>query len=162
MVLLVIIPFPPFHNEKVSLYLAVAAMASLTLSCKKDSDTATPAPATKTALLTAKSWKVTDLKIGGVSLFSSLPSCTKDDLIKFNTNKTAVFDEGATKCSSSDPQTANGSWDFTTNETKLKITDPDGTVIEGTIGTLNSTTLIFSDPNYLGSGQAAEATYTAQ
>lgn len=148
--------------KKVSLYLAVAAMASLTLSCKKDSDT--PAAATKTDLLTAKNWKTTDLKVNGVSVFNSglIDACDKDNLIKFNTNKTAIFDEGATKCSSTDPQTRNGSWDFTTSETKLKVTNPDGDVVEATIGTLNSTTLIVSDPNFNGLGQTAETTYTAQ
>lgn len=164
MVLLVFNSLSLFTMKKASLYLAMAAMASLTLSCKKDSDTATPAPATKTDLLTAKNWKMTDLKVGGVSIFNSgfIDACDKDNLIKFNTNKTAVFDEGPVKCVSTDPQTRNGSWDFTTSETKLKVTDPDGVVAEGTIGTLNSTTLIVSDPNFSGSNQSAEVTYTAQ
>lgn len=133
-------------------------------SCKKDSaSTPTPTP-TKTDLLTAKSWKVTELKVAGQSVFNSalVQDCDKDDLTKFNVNKSATFDEGTTKCDATSPQTRTGSWDLTTNETKLKVTDPDGDVVEGTINTLTSTTLIVTDPDVYGSGVAGEITYTAQ
>lgn len=145
-----------------STYLLIAAMAALTVSCKKDGET-TPTPS-KTDLLTAKNWRVTDLKLGGQSIYNSglIDPCDKDNLYKFNTNKTATFDEGAAKCNPSDPQTQTGSWDFTTNETKLKITDPTGDVMEGEIVTLTSTSLVLRDPNFQSSGTPAEVTYAAQ
>ncbi len=145
-------------------FLATAMGLSFLSSCKKDS-ASTPAPApSKTDLLTAKNWKMTDAKINGVSIFNSglIDACEKDNLIKFNTNKIAVFDEGASKCVSTDPQTRNGSWDFTTSETKLKVTDPDGDADESVISTLNSTTLIILNPDFQGSNQSGELTFTAQ
>ncbi|MBF9235968.1 lipocalin family protein [Hymenobacter sp. BT683] len=146
--------------KSLSTYVLLAAMAVLTVSCKKDSE-ATPS-LTKTDLLTAKSWRLTDVKLGGQSFYAFLDDCDKDDFIKFNTNKSATYDQGALKCDQTEPQTATGTWEFTTNETKLKITDPAGDVEEGTITTLNATSLVLSDPNYGGAGVAAELTYTAR
>jgi len=150
-------------NVSTYLFLAAIGLASLN-SCKKD-DATTPAPAaSKTDLLTAKTWKMTDVKVSGQSIYGTIlyPACTKDDLVKFSTSKVATFDEGTSKCDPTSPQSRPGSWDFTTNETKLKVTDPDGDIMEGTIGTLSSTTLIVTDPNGFGPGTAAEMTYTAQ
>ena len=144
--------------------LAVAVGLTALSSCKKD-DTTSPTPAaTKTDLLTAKSWKMTELKVAGQSIFNTalVEDCDKDDLLKFNTNKSATFSEGTLKCDPSAPQSRTGSWDLTTNETKLKVTDPDGEVVEGTINTLTSSTLTVTDPNVYGSGMAGEITYTAQ
>lgn len=144
-------------------YLVVAAVGLASLgSCKKEE--ATTPTLSKTDLLTAKNWKVTDLKVAGQSVFNTalVQDCDKDDLTKFNSNKSATFDEGTLKCDPTSPQSRTGSWDLTTNETKLKVTDPDGDVVEGTINTLNSTTLIVTDPNVYGSGAAGEITYTAQ
>jgi hypothetical protein len=148
--------------KKFSTYLLVTAVGLASLSsCKKD-DATTPAPS-KTDMLTAKSWKVTDVKVSGQSIYNTalFQACDKDNLVKFNTNKTATFDEGATKCDPTSAQSRPGSWDLTTNETKLKVTDPDGDTVEGTIGTLNSTTLTVTDPNGFGPGTPAEITYTA-
>lgn len=146
----------------VTYFLAAATGLASLSSCKK-SDSTTPAPS-KTDLLTAKIWKVTDLKVAGQSIFNTVlvQDCDKDDLTKFNANKSATFDEGATKCDPTLPQSRMGSWDLTTNDTKLKVTDPNGDVIEGTINTLTSTTLIVTDPNVYGTGSAGEITYTAQ
>jgi len=148
--------------KNLSTYVMVAAMAALTVSCKKDGET-TPAPS-KTDLLTAKTWRVTDLKASGQSIYNSglFDACEKDNLYKFNTNKSATFDEGATKCTQSDPQTQTGKWDLTANETKFKLTDPTGDVVEGEIITLTSTLLVVRDPNYQGSTTPVEVTYAAQ
>ncbi len=143
-------------------YLLAAALTMTELaSCKKEATT--PAPS-KTDLLLAKTWQVTDIKVAGQSVFNPpfVDACDKDDLTKFNANKSVTFDEGSLKCDPTAAQTQTGSWDFTTNETKLKITDSSGAIVEGTIGTLNSTTLILTDPDIFGSGRAAEVTYTAQ
>lgn len=147
-----------------STYFCMVAVSLACLSsCKKD-DTTAPAPASKTDLLTAKSWKMTDVKVAGQTIYNTpfFQTCAKDDLLKFNTNKVATFDEGAVKCDATSPQSRSGSWDLTTNETKLKVTDPDGDTVEGTIGTLTSTTLTMTDPDGFGPGVAAEVTYTAQ
>jgi hypothetical protein len=148
--------------KKFSTYLLVTVVGLASLSsCKKD-DATTPAPS-KTDLLTAKSWKVTDVKVSGQSIYNTplFQACDKDNLVKFNPNKTATFDEGATKCDPTSVQSRPGSWDLTSNETKLKVTDPDGDTVEGTIGTLTSTTLTVTDPNGFAPGTPAELTYTA-
>jgi hypothetical protein len=152
--------------NKFSTYLlaTVVGLASLN-SCKKD-DATTPTPAlSKTDMLTAKSWKITDVKVSGVSVYNSIlfESCSKDDLTKLSAAKVATFDEGSTKCDPSSAQSRTGSWELTTNDTKLKLIDPNGDYsLDGTIGTFTSTTLTVTDPNYFGTGSGAEVTYTAQ
>ena len=148
--------------KRFSTYVFTAALAVLTIGCQKDSTAPT---VTKTDLLTGKSWKATDIKHGGGSIFALVSACSKDDLVQFNLNKTAVFDEGAQRCTAIAPQTSTGSWDFTDNETTLKTTTAAGVVKEETIVTLNSTTLVLSRVFTLyGSNNSLlyEVTYTAQ
>jgi hypothetical protein len=149
--------------KTLSTFIIATTLGLAVVGCKKDS-TDTPAPAaTKTAMLTAKSWRVTDVKISGISVFNSplVDACYKDDVYKFNANKSLTFDQSTLKCDPTAPATRNGTWDLTTNETKLKITDPDGDSEEGTIATLTSTSLVVTSPDYAGTGIAAELTYTA-
>jgi hypothetical protein len=151
--------------QRFSTYLALVTigLAGLT-NCKKDDPFLPHRAATKTDVLTAKSWKVTDIKIADKSIFRTalVDSCAKDDLTKFNANKSVTFNEGAFKCEESSPQSRTGAWEFTTDETKLKVTDSDGSVLEAAIRTLNTTTLTITDPDFAGPGVAAEVTYTAQ
>ena len=152
--------------KTLSTYLLTAALGLSVLSgCKKDSDNA--AAPSKTSQLTAKSWRPTDIKVSGQSIFVApfFNACDKDDFITFNADKSAIYDEGTLKCDASSPQTARGSWEFTTNETKLKLTDPSGTIIEGTIVTLTSTALVMNaNVDVLGTGTTSpvELTFTAQ
>lgn len=105
------------------LTLATAASSFVFTSCKKDDED--PKPKTRTELLTAKSWRVTaaTASVGATTqdLYASTPACSKDDFTKFNANKTTTFDEGATRCDPSDPQTSAGAWDLTSGDTKLLI-----------------------------------------
>ncbi|MFT5480971.1 MAG: hypothetical protein ACI9NN_001939, partial [Bacteroidia bacterium] len=44
---------------------------------------------------------------GGIQItdiYSQLNDCSKDDLNKYETDKTGVYDEGTTKCDPTDPQ----------------------------------------------------------
>ncbi len=100
------------------IYLLVASMGIASTSCKKDTVSATP---TKTELLTNKNWIATAvtvspaLPIGGTLItdyYSQLPSCSKDDFIRFETPSTYKEDEGAVKCNNADPQTVIGTWTF--------------------------------------------------
>lgn len=139
--------------KKFSTYLVLAVLGLAAVSCSDDSDD-NVAP-TKTALLTAKSWQPTDIKANGVSIFMPpfVNDCDKDDFITFKADKSAVYDEGAVRCDQSSPQTANGSWEFTSNETKLKMTTPDGEVIEGAISKLTATELVVAgSQDFLGNG----------
>jgi hypothetical protein len=116
-------------------------------SCSKDED-----EKTNKDLLTGKNWKMTAFTINppvvieGVSFsdfYAFLPACTKDDLTKFNSDGTANFDEGATKCDSGDPQTTYGTWSLNTDQTVLTVT-ADGLTEAYTIGELTDTTLKFT------------------
>ena len=95
--------------------------------CKK-SDEAPATATSRTSLLTAKSWRLTatTFTVNGFPVPSStfFPDCSKDDLLKFNADKTLVKDESATKCNSSDPQTQAGTWAFNNDESKLTIAVP--------------------------------------
>ncbi len=123
-------------------------------SCSKDDDNPTESTKTVNEYLTAGNWKVTALtidpgvNINGVVLtdfFAQMPSCTKDDLTKFNSNGTITDDEGATKCDPNDPQTTNdGTWVLSADNTSVTMSYPgedpttvvisqlDGSVFKGT------------------------------
>lgn len=88
-------------------------------SCKKEDKT--PAK-TKTELLTAHYWKLTALTVDPplltvTNLYAQMSPCTKDDIQKYNTNNTVIYDEGPTKCDPADPQTTTASWNFNSTET---------------------------------------------
>lgn len=113
-------------------------------ACKKDKN---DDPATKTELITASKWKMTAFTVNpGFPIFDNqgniigtsedmlaqMDACSIDDTFKFNTDMTFVFDEGASKCDSGDPQSTAGTWAFISSETILSITD-DGSVQDLTI-----------------------------
>ncbi len=105
-------------------------------SCKKE-ETPTPTPlptpaTTKTELLTGKNWKIiswtsnpaVDWNGDGVlitDIYAQIPVCGKDNTITFNANGAELFDEGPTKCSSTDPQTASDVWFFNPTETAITM-----------------------------------------
>ena len=127
----------------------VAALATLTVSCKKDSENM-PAPS-KTELLTTKKWRITaasTVTTMGTNTtttdeYATTPACERDDFTQFMTSKVVNFDEGATKCNSSDPQTSSGTWDFNSDQTKLNLTSPDlgGLLLPFDLVKLDATTL---------------------
>lgn len=92
-------------------------------SCKKDSDP------TKKEMLVGKNWVMTALTIDpalpvyGSNMYNQMEACAKDDITKFASDGKATFDEGATKCNVSDPQTTTGSWALNTTETILSVTE---------------------------------------
>lgn len=121
-------------------------------ACKKKNDAKS-----KTELLTSSAWLISKyeekLNSGAyVDDFPNWASCDKDDKTIFATNNVVTYDEGATKCDVSDPQTETGSWAFTENETKLIV---DGETI--TIEQLDENNLIVVS-SYTFSGQ----TYTTR
>ncbi|MFZ9942645.1 MAG: hypothetical protein ACO3O0_03465 [Bacteroidia bacterium] len=106
-------------------------LASFTLinlsSCSKDDDDnnggggGTPSPTTNTTKLCNKNWKIVGLTVDGTDLLPLIPGCQLDNLFKFITDGSLVYDEGATKCDPNDPQTTSGTWSWASNETKLVI-----------------------------------------
>lgn len=139
------------QSSKMLLLLALSLTVVLS-ACKKDKE---DDPKTKTDLLTASNWKMTASTVSpemevyddegniiGMSgdEFAQMEPCFKDDLTRFNTNFTVTFDEGATKCDDSDPQSVTGTWAFKSNETMLSVTE-DGYTQDVSILELTSTTL---------------------
>jgi hypothetical protein len=150
--------------KKFPTYLVLATLGLAAVGCSDDSEDSAPS---KTSLLTAKSWRPTAITVGGTNFIDFLlpDPCDKDDFVTFKADKTAVYDEGADRCDPSDPQTSTGSWEFTNNEAKLKITPPSGNsiveVIEGDIITLNATTLtVRSMQDLMGSGTTVPVDFT--
>jgi Lipocalin-like domain len=107
--------------------LSVATLVFTLFACKKDA----VAP-TKTELLTAQSWKVTasEATTNGVKkdIFASFPACEKDDFITFKADKAYIEDQGTTKCDPADPQTEQGKWALTNNDTKVELSSTDSGV----------------------------------
>ena len=106
------------------IFLVLIIMTTL-FSCKKDEGTTTnPTTKTKTQYLTQKSWRD--------SIVLSRPDtnqawttvnfmpCRLDDITNFKTDFSWSYENGATKCNTTDPQIwETGTWSFTTNETHL-------------------------------------------
>ena len=53
--------------------------------------------------------------------FAIMGDCLKDNIRKFNADKSLIIDEGTTKCMSTNPQISNGLWSFNSDETILTI-----------------------------------------
>ena len=141
--------------------LALAAGLAFT-SCSKDEDTK---PQTKTEMLTGKNWKVTaqttSVNNGNPSDTYALESaCTKDDFTTFATDGKITFDEGPTKCAANEPQTQSGTWEFTENESKLKLSQGNGTPAEYTITELTASSMVLTiTQSFTQAGQTTTYTY---
>lgn len=138
------------------LLIAAFALTVAFSACKDDKDDATPAASGQTgsAALTGKDWRMTanTMTISGTGTpldgttdnYAEMEACEKDNLTRFNDDKTMVEKEGATKCDPGDPDTVSqGTWELMNNNTKLKITPSaagsDPQIYD--IITLNETTL---------------------
>ena len=108
-----------------SFLLLLCGVAALS-ACSKDDN----APALSRAdLLTAKSWRVTAATTttttgGNVSVhddYQLYKACERDNFIKFNADKTALQDEGATKCHPLEAQSDTLTWALTQDQDQLII-----------------------------------------
>ncbi|MVM28553.1 hypothetical protein GO755_00815 [Spirosoma sp. HMF4905] len=119
---------------KTNRILTTVILATVLLTaCQKSSDS-TPAPAlTKAQMLVGGQWKIKALtaspaiKIGVLSVtdvLSLYPSCITDNFQTFSADGVYVFDEGTTKCDSSDPQRETGTWKLSADETQVILNMP--------------------------------------
>jgi hypothetical protein len=149
--------------------LSLLLLAALALgSCKKNDNNA-PAGPSNADLLTAKSWRPSaatlSVTVAGITTpVGSFGACDKDDIVKFNTDKSLVHDAGATKCDATDPQTERGTWSMP-NDSKLNLALPSSsTLSSGTfdIKELSATTLhIVTNETQGGITYTADVTFTA-
>ena len=100
--------------------LLFTVVSTLFFACKKKND-----QKSKTELLTQKEWFVSKYEEktnngSWVDEFPTWDACSKDDKYIFKTNNTLEVNEGATKCSPTDPQIIETiAWAFTDNETRI-------------------------------------------
>ena len=97
----------------------------------------------KTELLTSGTWKLTavvaDEDGNGTyetDRFATFLTCFTDNYYTFSSNGILELNEGPTKCNPADPQTETSTWQFTQNETYLKIDNDDYLLEELTASTL--------------------------
>lgn len=104
-------------------------------------------------MLVGKNWKMTSMvldpgyNINGVTVtdyFAQLPACLKDGTTKFVATGTYADDEGPSKCSSSDPQTIQGTWVFNPSETVLTMKDEGEPSESYDLVTLTSSSLVIA------------------
>ena len=110
----------------------------LLAACNKK-DTA----ASKTQLLTSGTWKLTAVVADDdgngtyeTDNFAGFSLCFTDNIWSFGASSVATMDEGPTKCSPTDPQTETTTWQFTQNESYLKIWNDEWKLEELTTSTL--------------------------
>ena len=130
-------------------YFLAAAVGLTMLGCSKDDENEPD----KAALLTAKNWRYTGdvsvLTTNGVNATvdnyaTTTDACEKDNYLKFQTDKSVRFDEGASVCPNSS-QTQSATWDFNSDRTKLLISSANSPLAgQLTIVELSSTTLKLS------------------
>jgi len=78
--------------------------------------------------------------------------CYKDNTYQFKTDSTVIVDDGATKCNSTDPQTATYSWSISNTNPPILKSDADPILATGlTVSVLSSTQLqLYKDTSILG------------
>jgi len=110
-------------------------------SCSSDDEIAL----TKTQLLTQAPWKFSTISTGDVTADALFQLVFTGFTITFNT-------DGTTSVSFPSEPSVNGTWEFTTNETKILLDK--GTMDEQTfdIQSLTAATLVFTfaDPDFSG------------
>ena len=128
-----------FSLKTLLLLLAVAAFTQI--ACKKDDDNS---KSPEEILTSVSCWSsVKDELYNPTSNMwedQAIDDCSKDDCLSFKSDKTATFDEGATKCDPADPQTSTGTWSLSADgKTLTSVIDGDtsmGTIIELTASQL--------------------------
>jgi hypothetical protein len=136
-------------------------MFSLWVSCSKSSSSDTNNTNNeKVTLITQTAWKYDTSGIDinkdgiiGTGDFGdgSVEACTKDNTYLFKKDSTGTMDEGALKCSSSDPQTLPFTWSFTNNQTALTATF--SPILSGGVNIVSLTDtkfVVYKDTSYLG------------
>jgi hypothetical protein len=121
------------------------ALTGAGVSCQKKDE---PQPPTRAQLLTGKNWQLRTATLSypgsnDVDLYAQTSLCSRDDFRRFELPNTVIYDEGQTTCGVYNPQTELGVWAFSSNDTKLTITDPKSsttyTVMEVTATSLRLT-----------------------
>lgn len=127
--------------NKIFTSLAALSLGLLLAGCGSSGNSnPTPSVSPRTQLLAGTKWRITAIiaasSFAGQTItrdaYASVGSCKRDDYLKFETNLTLTQDEGATRCSTSSPQSKQGTWSFNTAETEITTVDP--SIAVGSLG----------------------------
>ncbi|MBC7426060.1 MAG: hypothetical protein H7321_05950 [Bacteroidia bacterium] len=92
-------------------------------ACKKNVEDSHPQQlntlSIRKQIIMKDSWIFRDIDYNGMSVFGSTKDCDKDDVYYFNSNDSAVINEGKTKCDPNSPQVNYSTWKFLDDETRL-------------------------------------------
>lgn len=102
----------------------ILATCFLILSCKKNSSSST----TKTEQISSADWKYDNGGLGDAngniivdfSSTGTIPTCSLDNTIRFNSNGSGTVSENTNVCSG-EPATTAFTWNFSNNETVLNL-----------------------------------------
>jgi hypothetical protein len=122
-------------------------------ACENTSD-----PAPQSELLSgggSKTWKVVSIKKDGSDRFQG--RCQADNLYIFHAGSSFEMDEGAKKCSTTDPQKLSGTWSLTHSEITIK--QGSRSFMQMNIRSLSASRLVVT--NQIG-GETVETTFAAQ
>jgi hypothetical protein len=117
-------------------YISIFTTCLLTESCKKNDPEVN---------YIVGNWKITGFIYKGEDIFGSLLPCQADNIITFTSDNRVIYDEGPTKCYSTDIQTESGTYSLSNDKKTLTLLTPGPPLVLNVI-TLNSTTLTFEDP----------------
>ena len=107
-----------------SFFLGAFATILIAVSCKKDDNTTAATP-----LIVGK-WKMSAYRHNGMDVFGTgVGPCITDNILTF-TSTELILDEGATKCSPSDPQTITGTYSLNVAKTQLTTTVDNSTNVD--------------------------------
>ena len=104
--------------------LLIIGLSFSILSCDKDSDPSVD----KTQQLTSADWRYDNGGIGDAngnilidfSTTGTIPPCTIDNTIRFNSNGSGTISENSNVCSNA-PATSSFTWSFSNNQTVLNV-----------------------------------------
>jgi hypothetical protein len=133
--------------------LLLAGLLAGATACENAGD-----PAPQTELLSgsgSKTWKVVSITKDGSDRFQS--SCQADNLYTFHAGSSFEMDEGAKKCSTTDPQKLSGTWSLTHSEITIK--QGSRSFMQMNIRSLSASRLVVT--NQIG-GETVETTFAAQ
>lgn len=99
----------------------VLSFTLLLVSCDKDKD---PAPKTKTQLLVQANWKFKTATANGGDVSILINDCQKDNLLSFSASGAGNVNEGASKCTVTDPNDIPFTWSFASGETIINVSTP--------------------------------------
>ncbi|TAH06977.1 MAG: hypothetical protein EAZ13_07540 [Sphingobacteriia bacterium] len=116
-------------------------------ACSKKDDTIANNSKTPMELITNGKWYISaftssvpvDLNGNGVlttNLFGAMEACEKDNYFVFKSNLEIIFNQGATKCNSNDPQEDTEDWKFLNGEKEIEISGEPYTIVELTASAL--------------------------